>query len=57
LAAVLFIIGFQIMVIGLLSDIIAANRKLIEEVLYRIKKFELGFSNGIKDISHSGETK
>ena len=42
-AAVLFMIGFQIMVIGLLSDIIAANRKLIEDVLYRVKRFELSF--------------
>lgn len=40
LAAVLMIVGFQVMMIGLLSDIIAANRLLIEEVLYRIKKME-----------------
>lgn len=41
MATALLIIGFQIMVIGLLSDIIAANRKLIEEVLYKVKKLEL----------------
>ena len=41
LAAVLFIVGFQVMVIGLLSDIIAANRRLIEDTLYRVKKLEL----------------
>lgn len=40
LAAVLMIVGFQVIMIGLLSDIIAANRRLIEEVLYRIKKME-----------------
>jgi glycosyltransferase involved in cell wall biosynthesis len=40
LAAVLMIVGFQAAMIGLLSDIIAANRRLIEEVLYRIKKME-----------------
>ncbi len=43
IAAVLLIIGFQIMVIGLLSDIIADNRKLIEEILYRVKRFELSY--------------
>jgi len=42
LAAVLFIVGFQVMVIGLLSDVIAANRRLLEDTLYRVKKLELG---------------
>ncbi len=41
LAAVLFIVGFQVMVIGLLSDLIAANRRLLEDTLYRVKKLEL----------------
>lgn len=41
LAAVLMIVGFQIAMIGLLADIIGANRRLIEEVLYRVKKIEL----------------
>jgi glycosyltransferase involved in cell wall biosynthesis len=41
LAAVLFIVGFQVMVIGLLSDVIAANRRLLEDTLYRVKKLEL----------------
>ena len=40
LAAVLMIVGFQVGMIGLLADIIAANRRLIEDVLYRIKKME-----------------
>ncbi len=35
------IIGFQVVVLGLLSDLIAANRKLIEDGLFRIKKIEL----------------
>ncbi|MEA1927122.1 MAG: glycosyltransferase family 2 protein, partial [Candidatus Auribacterota bacterium] len=39
-AAIFFIVGFQILVIGLLADIIAANRKLTENVLYRVKKME-----------------
>lgn len=41
LAAVLMIVGFQTTMIGLLADIIGANRRLIEETLYRVKKIEL----------------
>jgi len=41
LSAVLMIVGFQISMIGLLADIISANRRLIEETLFRIKKLEM----------------
>jgi len=41
LAAVLFIVGFQIVVIGLVADLIAGNRRLIEDTLYRLRKMEL----------------
>jgi glycosyltransferase involved in cell wall biosynthesis len=41
LAAALMIIGFQIIVVGLLADLISANRRLIEDALLRIKKIEL----------------
>lgn len=41
LAAVLLILGFQIGVIGLISDLIFANRKLIEDLLYRVRRMEL----------------
>jgi len=40
LAAVLLIIGFQVLVMGLVADLIGANRKLIGEMLYRIKRLE-----------------
>ncbi len=46
LAAVLLIVGFQVLVIGLLADIIGSNRQLIENVLYRVRKMESdGFRN------------
>ena len=41
LAAVLFIVGFQIMVLGLVADVISFNRRLIEETLYRTRRIEL----------------
>ncbi|MDR3574263.1 MAG: glycosyltransferase family 2 protein [Anaerolineaceae bacterium] len=40
LAAVLFIVGFQTWLIGLIADSIGFNRKLLEETLYRVKKME-----------------
>jgi len=42
LAAVLFIIGFQTIILGLIADLIGANRSLIENILYRVKKLENG---------------
>lgn len=40
LAAILLIIGFQIIVLALIADTIGANRKTNEEILYRLKKKE-----------------
>jgi hypothetical protein len=37
LAAVLSIVGFQTLMIGLLADLIGFNRKILEEVLYRVR--------------------
>jgi glycosyltransferase involved in cell wall biosynthesis len=39
--AVLIIIGFQISLIGLLADLVSFNRKILEEVLYRLRKKEI----------------
>ena len=41
LAAVLLIVGFQVMLMGLVADVISANRKLLEDLLYRIRSNEL----------------
>jgi len=38
LGAVLMIVGFQVMLIGLVADLIAGNRQLLEEILYRLRK-------------------
>ncbi len=38
LTAVLLIVGFQILLIGLVADLIGANRKMIEELLYRQRR-------------------
>jgi glycosyltransferase involved in cell wall biosynthesis len=41
LSAVLLIVGFQIFLIGLVADLIGFNRKVLEEVLYRLRRQEL----------------
>lgn len=40
LAAILMMMGFQTIVTGLLADIIAANRKILEDVQYRVRKMD-----------------
>jgi hypothetical protein len=42
LAAVLAIVGFQVLLIGLLADLVRMNRKMLEEMLYRERRRELG---------------
>jgi glycosyltransferase involved in cell wall biosynthesis len=41
LAAVLWIVGFQVFLIGLVADLIGFNRKILEEVLFRIRRAEM----------------
>lgn len=41
LSAVLLIVGVQIYLIGLLADLIAFNRKMLEDQNYRLKRLEL----------------
>jgi len=42
LSAVLLIVGFQVLLIGMLADLIGFNRKILEEVLFRLRRLELG---------------
>ncbi len=41
LSAVLMLIGFQVIMIGFLADLIRGNRRLIEDTQYRVKKLEI----------------
>lgn len=49
LATMMIIIGFQTFVTGLQADIISANRKLLEDVQFRIKKLEFGLLDPVSD--------
>jgi glycosyltransferase involved in cell wall biosynthesis len=40
LAAILLIIGFQIILIGLLADLVGSNRRMLEETIFRLRKLE-----------------
>ena len=42
LAMLLIVVGVQSFMMGLQADIISANRKLLEDIQFRIKKLELG---------------
>ena len=41
LSAILIIVGFQVGLIGVIADLIAFNRKILEEALYRLRILEL----------------
>jgi hypothetical protein len=51
-SAVLMIVGFQVVLIGLLADVISGTRKLLEDLLYRVRAMELRGRN----ISVDGDT-
>ena len=39
-SAVLLIFGFQVILIGLVADVISGNRKLLEDLVYRVRALE-----------------
>jgi glycosyltransferase involved in cell wall biosynthesis len=49
LAAILLIVGFQVLLIGLLADLINSNRKILEEVLYPLRRIELNQEEEAED--------
>jgi glycosyltransferase involved in cell wall biosynthesis len=42
LAAILMIVGFQVCLVGMVADLIGFNRRIMEEILYRLRCLELG---------------
>jgi glycosyltransferase involved in cell wall biosynthesis len=50
LSAILIIVGFQVLLIGLVADLIGFNRKILEEAIYRIRNLE------IESINHRGNS-
>ncbi len=58
LAAVLFIVGFQTVLIGLVADLISFNRKILEEILYRVRKVDLEdrFGDSVEQPENQAES-
>ena len=52
LAALLLIVGFQVLLIGLVADLISANRKIQEETLFRLRHLEWEIAS--KEKSQNG---
>jgi glycosyltransferase involved in cell wall biosynthesis len=46
LSAVLLIVGFQVVLIGLLADVISGTRKVLEDLRYRVRVMELDGHGG-----------
>lgn len=55
LACTLIIIGFLTFMIGLVADVIAANRKILQDVQYHVKRMEYSQSAAGKDEKRDGE--
>jgi len=56
LSIVLLILGFQTLQWGVMADLIASNRKLIEDVLYRVRKTELQTQASAESSARETET-
>jgi glycosyltransferase involved in cell wall biosynthesis len=51
LSAVLMILGFQIVLIGLVADLMSGSRKLLEDLLYRVRQIELREPGDTSDVT------
>ena len=55
LAAVLIIVGYQTLLIGLVADLIGGNRSLVEDMLYRVRVMELRMGDGPEAVRMADE--
>ena len=55
LASMLIIISVLCGVIGLLGDVISANRKLLEEIQFELRKMDYGKGHEEQKINNNGE--
>jgi glycosyltransferase involved in cell wall biosynthesis len=52
LASTLIIVGFQTIVVGLLGDVISANRKILQDVQYHVRKMDYDKACGKDDANY-----
>ena len=56
LSAVLMIVGFQILLIGLVADLISGSRKLLEDLIYRVRSLELRLGDSPGEMARTTKT-
>ena len=56
LASTLMLSGVSTFIVGLQADIIAANRKLLEDIQYRVRRMDYELTHSEKDIIEENET-
>ena len=49
LAAILIIIGVQVLLIGILADLVGFNRTILEETLYRLRKLDMMIPESLEE--------
>jgi glycosyltransferase involved in cell wall biosynthesis len=54
LAAILSIVGFLLLAIAILADLLATNRRLLEEITYRVRKNELDAGEARRPAAPAG---
>jgi glycosyltransferase involved in cell wall biosynthesis len=54
LAAILSIVGFLLLAIAILADLLATNRRLLEEITYRVRKNELDAGEARRPATAAG---
>jgi glycosyltransferase involved in cell wall biosynthesis len=55
LGAILIVVGFQVLLGGLAADLIRCNRKMLEELVYRVRRLEVSGPENMSDHRHKGE--
>ena len=55
LACTLIIIGFLTLMMGLLGDILASNKKLLEDTQYHVRRIEYDILQNKREIKEYGE--
>jgi glycosyltransferase involved in cell wall biosynthesis len=48
----LLVLGFLLFILGVLADLISANRRLTEEALYRLRKLEISVHESALDVEY-----
>jgi glycosyltransferase involved in cell wall biosynthesis len=54
LTAILIVVGAQVLLIGILADLVGTNRTILEETLYRVRKIDMMLPGALERGEESG---